>query len=242
MPIKVSCSSCGRTGRVPDHAIGENVRCPGCGFRRRLSAADVVPEVQASLDELEILDDEPAPIVVSDRGSRDHPERATSATQNPPRGSRSRKRETSPRADEPPAWNPAFLGLGVGVGILSLSILLVVISNRASKPKPERPGTDKTVAQGAPPQPLSLPEPTLTSSPLATSEPNSPGLPTSKPSEETGVASEPGSDEPEFAKNARQALASSPPAPASLSNPGKTTDSRTEPPSGAPLSTAEIVA
>ena len=169
MPIKVTCSSCGRTGRVPDHAIGRNVQCPACGFRRRLSAEDVVPEGPAGLDGLELLDDEPDhPVVDGPRfpsSSRTvHSRRAerNDVTRDPPGGRR------SPGSARRPALNPITLGLGVGVVILSLSLGFVLISNRASKPQPEKQATDKTVAQAAPARPVPQLEPPPTSSPLPT--------------------------------------------------------------------------
>lgn len=55
MPIRVTCPSCGRSGRVPDHALGKNISCPACRHRYPLTAAPSVP------DGLELLDDDEPP-------------------------------------------------------------------------------------------------------------------------------------------------------------------------------------
>gem|GEM_PF-1455026 len=56
MPIRVICPSCGRSGRVPDHAIGRTVQCPACAFRYQLSPGPSTP------DDLELVDDTPPPV------------------------------------------------------------------------------------------------------------------------------------------------------------------------------------
>ncbi len=53
MPIRISCPSCGRTGRVPEHAIGRSVQCPACKHRYLLTTASAIPEG------LELIDDPP---------------------------------------------------------------------------------------------------------------------------------------------------------------------------------------
>lgn len=248
MPIKVTCSACGRSGRVPDHAIGRNVQCPGCGVRRRLSATDVVPEGPAGLDGLELLDDEPAPPVVGERNSQVRPDRSAPTAKSRRSDSQSSQRDASPGSDRSPALNPIVIGLGAGVVILSLSLGFVLISNRVSKPQPEKQATDQTVAQATPARPIPPLEPPPTSSPPPNLKPSSPALPAKTPNSGESVASdkanptasdsEPRSDEPDFAKEARNALASSTPLP----DTSKAKDSRTETPSGVVLSTADIVA
>src|SRR5262249_43725640 len=44
VPIRVNCPSCGRSGRVPDHAAGRVVACPACGFRYQLAAGPREPD------------------------------------------------------------------------------------------------------------------------------------------------------------------------------------------------------
>lgn len=79
MPIRVTCPSCQRSGRVPDSAIGKNIQCPACGNRRRLSASEGLREasdpsdLQSSSvrkktvaeilvpDGLELIEDDPPP-------------------------------------------------------------------------------------------------------------------------------------------------------------------------------------
>ena len=56
MPIRVTCPSCGRAGRVPDNAVGRNVACPACQHRYVLKAEGAVP------DGLELLDDDEATV------------------------------------------------------------------------------------------------------------------------------------------------------------------------------------
>lgn len=54
MAIRVNCPSCGRSGRLPDHAVGRTVQCPACSHRYRLTPDQALPEG------LELVDDEPA--------------------------------------------------------------------------------------------------------------------------------------------------------------------------------------
>lgn len=59
MPIRVTCPSCGRSGRVPDHAAGRRIQCPACSYRYELAppaAASPAPPA-----DLELLDDDPPP-------------------------------------------------------------------------------------------------------------------------------------------------------------------------------------
>lgn len=44
MPIRVDCPSCGRTGRVPENAIGSTIKCPACSHRYVLTAEMGRPE------------------------------------------------------------------------------------------------------------------------------------------------------------------------------------------------------
>jgi S1-C subfamily serine protease len=44
MPLRVTCPSCGRIGKAPEHAIGRTVRCPSCSYQHALTADMVLPE------------------------------------------------------------------------------------------------------------------------------------------------------------------------------------------------------
>jgi S1-C subfamily serine protease len=51
VPLRVTCPSCGRVGKGPDHAIGRIVRCPACSYQHTLTADMLLPEDQQLRDD-----------------------------------------------------------------------------------------------------------------------------------------------------------------------------------------------
>ncbi|MFO0910006.1 MAG: trypsin-like peptidase domain-containing protein [Isosphaeraceae bacterium] len=115
MPFRVSCPSCGRPGRLPDHAVGRSIQCPACQHRYIFTTDLAVP------DGLELVEDEPetrpAPKPRSGSGSTPRPAEPRPAASSRPRAERARPsaKPTVPDDDpyatddddgyvEPPAW------------------------------------------------------------------------------------------------------------------------------------------
>jgi uncharacterized protein (DUF983 family) len=48
--IRIVCPNCQRTGKVPQQALGRNVKCPACGMRYTLAAASRAPILAAADD------------------------------------------------------------------------------------------------------------------------------------------------------------------------------------------------
>lgn len=144
MPIKVLCPSCGRSGRVPDEAIGRFVQCPACGGRHRLTPADISPagrqdarpyDVLEVSDDLEILEEEA-------------PSRPTAAPRKSAGPSRAEPRASRPKpavaADSGaaetgtgrPSANVPWLPIGAafGAGLLVFAVVASFMGRRGSEP------------------------------------------------------------------------------------------------------------
>lgn len=163
MPLRISCPSCGRSGRVPEQAIGRNVQCPACGHRYQLTAETTIPEG------LELIDDDPTPALPPPPPQKQADPRFAPLKKKAPRPGLAGL-EPPPAKDDPYAWqspsartqtqtepgegragvSPYVLGAG---GVVALTLTALVVGVLVSRPRPGAATTASAPVRAVAPAP-----------------------------------------------------------------------------------------
>jgi S1-C subfamily serine protease/DNA-directed RNA polymerase subunit RPC12/RpoP len=157
VPIRVSCPSCGRFGRVPEQAVGRTIQCPACSHRRVLTADMVLPDKpepgagEPSSPLLAVPPARPAPTATAQTatpsgdgvyGLEDVPVKPAKVTPQP-------KPVASPRDgidDSVTAGGLSFpmqvmVGGGLGVAVLSVLAVCIFLARSRGGASDETPAT-----------------------------------------------------------------------------------------------------
>ncbi len=139
MPIKVTCSSCGRTGRVPDHASRTECPVPRVWSPSQTDSRRLGPrEGPAGVEELEVLDEEPAGASPSGEEPRVQAGRVDQPSGISPQERTAPRPKPTPENPRSTNLNPLTLGLSLGVGVLSRFLWLIsCFRDLAGSPKAE---------------------------------------------------------------------------------------------------------